>query len=99
MSERGMVDKVAAPDVVIEDLGGCCPVQGEGTVNGHPFYFRARGNRWAMGIGGEDPVMQPLWYMDQPYGDEPYAAGYMPLSEAEAFIRSAAAKWAEDTTR
>lgn len=29
---------------------GNCPVQAEGTINGHRFYFRSRGGSWSMRI-------------------------------------------------
>ena len=76
------------PDIKIKRLGGKCPVQAEGTIDGKDFYFRARGNRWSIGIGGE-PVGDPEWYHDQPYGDEPFAAGWMDESEAVDFIKEA----------
>ena len=37
-------------DLVIANLGGYCPVQGDGWVGGKPFYFRARGDRWSFAI-------------------------------------------------
>lgn len=29
---------------------GNCPVQAEGTIDGFPFYFRARGGSWKLSI-------------------------------------------------
>jgi hypothetical protein len=41
----------------IEWIGGKCPVQAEGTIDGHPFYFRSRWNRWAFAVDPEgDPT-------------------------------------------
>lgn len=54
----------------IEWLGGNCPVQSEGTVDGKPFYFRARGEHWSMGIGGE-PVGEPEWYREREWVSRP----------------------------
>lgn len=62
----------------IEYIGGNCPVQSEGTIGGKPFYFRARGRRWSMSIGGHDVVSQPDWYTEEPWGDGEFAAGWMP---------------------
>jgi hypothetical protein len=31
-------------------LGGACPVEGEGVVDGHAWYFRARGESWAFEV-------------------------------------------------
>lgn len=74
----------------IDCLGGNCPVQAEGTIDGVPFYFRARHRHWGMGIGGE-PVCEPQWYRERPYGIGEFDAGYMPLEDAERFIRACAA--------
>lgn len=41
-----------ASGIDIEWLSGVCPVQAEGTIDGEPFYFRARGARWHIEIGG-----------------------------------------------
>ena len=39
-------------------IGGNCPVQAEGRIDGLPLYFRARSSHWSLGIGG-DPVASP----------------------------------------
>lgn len=70
-------------------LAGNCPVQAEGTINGQMFYFRARGAHWSLGIGSE-PVGSPTWFYHEPYGDNPFAAGWMDDEEARAFIVKAA---------
>lgn len=77
-------------EIIIETIGGLCPVQAEGTIDGKPFYFRARGQRWTIGIEGE-PVGFPAWFYAQPYG-EPHEAGYLdsPEATAKAFIQMAA---------
>lgn len=83
------------PKIKITSLGGNCPVQAEGTVNGEEFYFRARGNRWSMGIGGDDTVGEPMWEYSEAYKHtEPYAAGWMSEDEARLFIAKAASYWA-----
>lgn len=79
-------------DVHIELIGGYCPVQAEGTVNGQEFYFRARHAHWRMNIGG-DVVANPAWSYSEPYGDGPHDAGWMEESEARAFIAKAANLW------
>ena len=76
------------PAIRIEWLGGNCPVQAEGTIQGVPFYFRARGEHWSLGVGA-DPVGRPDWYHREPYGDEEYAAGWMPQHEALGFLAKA----------
>ena len=37
--------------LLIKRIYGSAPVQGEGTVGGKPFYFRARHGGWSMSIG------------------------------------------------
>lgn len=77
------------PDgVVIDWLGGNCPVQAEGTVDGKPFYFRARGEHWSLGIGGE-PVCAPEWEHEEEVDGGMYAAGWMSELEAKHCIARA----------
>jgi hypothetical protein len=80
-----------APAIEITMLGGNCPVQAEGTVDGFPFYFRARGEHWSMNIGDVDPVCDPIWSHVEPYGTEKFDAGWMNEDEARSFIDRAAA--------
>ena len=80
-------------NIVIKFFGGNCPVQGEGTINGKPFYFRARGDSWSLGIGG-DPVGNPEWEHQEWYGTWP-DAGWMEPEQAEAFLMAAAARFAQ----
>jgi len=65
------------PAIEIDYIGGNCPVQAEGRIGNVPWYFRARGQSWSMGIGGE-PICGPHVRFDGEYGDNPYAAGWMP---------------------
>lgn len=76
--------------IVIEHLGGNCPVQAEGIIDGKAFYFRSRGAQWSMSIGGADVVGAPEWYHEEPYGEWP-DAGWIGTDEARAFIEKAAA--------
>lgn len=73
------------------DLGGPVPVEGEGLLDGRPWYFRARYNTWSFNwadTADADPIYVNLGYepgvhYEQPYKvAEPYAAGYMSLDEA-----------------
>lgn len=75
--------------VHIETIYGVAPVQAEGTVDGKPFYFRSRGNRWSMRIGGRDVVGHPEWTYTEAYGDEPFDASYITVEEAQTFIEKA----------
>jgi len=84
-------------NLVFKSLGGNCPVQAEGTVDGIPFYFRARGTHWSMSIG-EDPVgiscgYKGGWHKEAEYGDEAYEAGWMSVEEARQFIYQCAEEY------
>lgn len=92
----------ASPIIVIRWIGGNCPVQSEGTIDGAPYYFRARGDSWEIEIGGgfvlEDAakgIPATGFYMEREYGDGPYDAGWMPVEEARGFIAEAAAEYAK----
>jgi len=85
-------------NLVIEYLGGQCPVEAGGEINGTPFYFRARGARWSMSIG-----LIPLeiccdegdnggWHREEPYGKN-FEAGYMPTVEAKKIIERCAKEY------
>jgi hypothetical protein len=80
--------------IVIEEIGGMCPVQAEGTIDGKLFYFRARGDSWSIGIGRE-PLFDPEWEYAEDYGVWP-EAGYMEADEAKAFIEKAVALYRAD---
>lgn len=95
------------PDIQIEWLGGNCPVQAEGAINGLPFYFRARGCRWTMEIAAS--AQTPLqylydgdgenWFHEEKWGEGPYDAGWMPEDTAREMIVKAAALWAAKCER
>ncbi len=85
------------PEIEIAWLGGNCPVQAEGQINGKEFYFRARYNSWSLRIGGSDVVMNPEWSHEEDYGYSPFAAGWMTEDEARAFIAQAARKYVNGT--
>lgn len=78
-----------ASRIEIDWLGGNCPVQAEGRIDGEPFYFRARGSRWSLSVGGPDTITEPDWFYAENYGDGPFDAGWMPDEEAAAFIARA----------
>lgn len=83
-------------DININMLGGCCPVQAEGTIDGKPFYFRARGSSWSMSIGGSDVVGNPEWFYKQAYGVDGFSAGWMTEEEALTFINQSAKLYIKD---
>jgi len=84
-----MTDCPRAGKLSIDQLGGNCPVQAEGEIDGHSFYFRARGARWSMEVGGDIDAGKPLWTYSETYGVWP-DAGWMPEADAHGFITKAA---------
>lgn len=68
---------------------GACPVQISGEVDGLPFYFRARYAEWRLSIAsvGVDPVAGGDRYdVEEEYGDDEFAASWMPHAAAWALI-------------
>ena len=92
----------------IECLGGNCPVQAEGScLEGHRFYFRARGDQLQMTITREKTGEHPLtwwpnpdavWYYSQRYGGG-YAAGWVGEDVAGRFIAWAVDKFEMDVLK
>lgn len=76
------------------DISGGCPVQGFGTVDGHPCYFRARGEGWSfevapLGVGTE---IEPLFET----GDRCYVwpvGGWIGQAEVCRVLRIAISRW------
>lgn len=81
------------PEVTIRNLYGFCPVQAEGTIDGEEFYFRARGEKWSIVVGG-DLMDNPEFRYEEPYGVWP-EAGWMELEKARELIHAAARKFVE----
>jgi hypothetical protein len=84
------------------------PVQAEGTLDGHPFYFRARGDRWTFSVA-EEPGVDPVqidsvesavgrgYFLAAPYGAPgSFAAGYMALAEARDLIEECIRRYRAD---
>ena len=70
--------------VVIEWLGGNCPVQAEGTFDGEAFYFRARGGSVTCDVGE--------WAWGGPEYEWP-DAGWVSEELARAYINAAYVGW------
>ncbi|AHE56055.1 hypothetical protein [Sphingomonas sanxanigenens] len=84
----------ARADIEIASIGGYCPVQAEGSVDGQPFYFRARGEEWQLHIGPrEDWFSGREWWIEVPWTGETYGAGYMPHDQAARLIVAGIAAW------
>jgi hypothetical protein len=72
------------------EIGGACPVQGYGVVDGYPWYFRARGSCWSLDVA-VDPLADPVGVGWDVYGfstggeadeGEMFSASWMSFSEA-----------------
>jgi len=81
--------------------GGFCPVQYEGEIERHPYYFRARGSTWSLELAqpGNDPFISPVLYVWGYYGepDDIYGAGYMEEEETRILIHEIAHKYLTDS--
>jgi hypothetical protein len=81
--------------LVIDWLGGNCPVQAEGTLDGVPFYFRARGTSVTVDVGDEWPhagwISEPL---ARAYIDEAYLA-WMERDTPRRFVEREL-RWSND---
>lgn len=70
------------------------PVQAEGEVKGHPFYFRARGITWSFSAANgqeQDPVLidnaKQGFYREGKFKTEGLNASFMPLNIARDIIQ------------
>ena len=104
--EEAMRERLKRQRIMVDNISGACPIQAEGYIDNHPFYFRARGDMWQIGLAApgqthDDAVMMTIvdelppgcWYYDEDYGDGPYDAGWMPVREALGFIEQAAIRF------
>jgi len=76
-------------------FGGACPVQGEGTLDGHPVYYRSRGTSWSFEVWEKGTP----WTNCLPEGDPIFCcveskyewpnAGWIEASESMANIKKA----------
>lgn len=88
----------ASKDGLVIDVSGACPVQGEGSLDGHPLYFRARHDGWSFCVAASldgDPVDvgfgSPGWYLEGSYGlDE--EASWMPASDSMKIVEACVAR-------
>lgn len=48
--QRQMAEVLRDGGVVVEWISGICPVEATGTLDGQPFYFRARGEYWSFHV-------------------------------------------------
>ena len=82
-----------APGIEIAEIDGWSMVQATGTINGSPFYFKAKHDYWLLAIGGDDPADLPEWEYEEPYGEGPYGANFMEHETAKRLILEAARRF------
>ena len=99
LEERQKMDALKKDGIDVQWLSGLCPVQSEGLIDNHPYYFKARGNMWFIQIAKNESeytedVLSDLeaWDYGERYGEFP-DAGYMPFIEALEFIEASANRW------
>lgn len=75
-------------DITIDSLGGACPLQGRGTVDGLLWYYRSRHNAWSLEVYPEGaewraemalPDVGPAWLWT---GTDCTEGGQLPSYEA-----------------
>lgn len=85
-----------------------CPVQFEGTIDGHDAYWRARYDSFALSIATTPGTAAiavaigevPGWYDAYPYGEPGgYDAGYMSLTTAARLLREGVAAFRVTQTK
>lgn len=83
-----MSEPISRNGYVLNWFGGSCPVQAEGSIDGHPLYFRARGSQWSLEIGDTSGNEPPLFWHVEDWGTWP-EAGHMPDEVAFEMIDKA----------
>lgn len=90
---------------LIGKIYGSAPVQADGTVNGYPFYFRARWDEWSFAIS-ENPNISPVdiqlietgekygYFAEGRVGKEwEYLASYMEVNTVKDIITKCASEY------
>ncbi len=87
------------PEIVYTELGGACPVQAEGTIDGHPFYFRFRGDEWSLTIAppNGDPmdINAAVYYRNRRGHTGEFFNGSMEDAEVREIVAACAREWKE----
>ena len=88
-------DTFEVPDLQLRGNFTChaAPVQVEGTIAQHAFYFRARHEEWSFSVA-LSPEVDPAdicfpsqgFFREASYGSSRFAASYMPLEEARQIV-------------
>ena len=96
-----------SPSLTFEFTCHAAPVQAEGAVAGHAFYFRSRGEKWEFTIaerpendpaalGPEDAASRRAWYRSGVVSGGPFAASYLPLDQARSLILECAQAYLDE---
>ncbi len=100
-------DTIEVPELELRGRFTChaSPVQAEGTVAQHAFYFRARHEEWSFTVALSlevDPADISLpsrgFFREAVYGYSRFAASYMPLPEARRIIIDCATEFLRGRT-
>lgn len=87
------------PEIEYTELGGACPVQADGAIDGHPFYFRYRGDQWSLTIApiGGDPMdtIAAVYFRSRDNHTGEYFNGWMEDDEVREIVVACAREWAE----
>ncbi len=88
------IDTLAAarrkPVIDVTSIGGSCPTQAYGSVDGHPLYFRARHGTWRLEISPPDSPDVVAWAA---HGDDD-TGGCMTNEAVMAILEREGACWA-----
>lgn len=99
---QSQLDRLRDQGIIVYNLGGSCPLQGEGSITHDSgkrvlFYFRARGQSWTMEIGRRGREMaDDAWKYRESWPGDKYAAGYMVPRQALPLIERAVLFWRKD---
>lgn len=80
------------------EIGPCegnCPVQSEGFIDDHPYYFRSRGSHWTFDVSAPDgdAVAGPSVYSKAAFVGPWPAAGWLPEKDAEKIVADCVAEF------
>lgn len=80
-------------------VGGCCPVQANGTIRGRQFYFHARHSNWTFEVANDlgelpsDVGGNAVFFLESRHND----AGYMSSAEASRIVEACSRLFLEVT--
>lgn len=93
--EQQVIQTLLERDIRVDWLAGLAPVQSTGWIQGHAYYFHARGASWEIRIAQDDNsanIWTNAWVFIQRYGSGTDAS-FMPFKDALGFIAAAAIQY------